>query len=55
MAPKVLNGYLVYSMKESAPKSLLSSVIVTMDSVFLLVAVFSTMVNGWPGFTKVIL
>lgn len=42
-------------MKESAPNNLFSSVIVTMLSVFLPDAVFSTIANGCPGLTNVIL
>ena len=43
-------------MYESAPMILASSWFrVSMVSVFLFVAVFSTMEKGWPGFTRVIL
>lgn len=48
-------GCLVLSVSESTPKCLSSLVIVSHVSVFLLVAVFSTMANGWPGLTRVIL
>ena len=43
------------SVKESAPKMRSSSVMVIQLSVFLLVAVFSTIVKGCPGLTSVIL
>lgn len=52
---KVVVGYLDISMNESIPNILPSSVIVIIESVFLFVAVFSTIANGYPGFTKVIL
>jgi hypothetical protein len=42
-------------MNASAPNSLSASRSVNTDSVFLLVAIFSTIENGWPGFTRVIL
>ena len=49
-------GYLLCSMYESAPMILASSGLrVSMVSVFLLVAVFSTMEKGCPGLTRVIL
>ena len=43
------------SVNESTPKYLSSLVIVSQVSVLRLVAVFSTMANGCPGLTRVIL
>lgn len=52
---KEVVGYLVLSVSESTPKYLSSSVIVNQVSVLRFVATFSTIANGYPGFTKVIL
>jgi hypothetical protein len=53
MPEKVVSGYLPLSRKESAPNSLFSAARVTIVSVFLLEAVFSTIAKGWPGKTRV--
>lgn len=50
---KVCRGYLPLSRKESLPYNLYSEPRVTIDSVFLPDAVFSTIENGCPGFTNV--
>ena len=49
----VWSGYFPDSKYESAPNSLYSLPTVTIVSVFLLVAVFSTIANGYPGLTNV--
>jgi len=40
-------------MNESAPNNLFSSPMDTIVSDFLIVAVFSTIANGYPGLTRV--
>lgn len=50
---KVVKGYLPLSRNESLPYNLFSTPRVTIDSVFLPDAVFSTIENGDPGLTNV--